>query len=396
AVWNRDNGDDKWNLFKGKINNNEETYPSRTAFYALLKYYENPNGDNKTTLAQWMRLVWNIVENYVESEDSYIPALQLIDYIAENNFDITQLGDDYKGVAKYQVKEEIAKAKQIISGGTEWESKIIEAEKYAFFKGAIRFLFTDTEGNINWNDFNTKWRNAQKYFDNDGVKNEYKDKSILLRSLLSRVNISDQWFGNYKNFWHKELLNTTILPIIHYLLTTEQLELNTKCEAWVNDNYLLESLLEEFDNWHILKNWRGYSVLTRYSRRESNPCSPTEIIVLNYHRNNILQSEGITVKDDCKIKSSKFLYGWDIDFKYRYRNEEYFFQWYGNPNEKELDIYLMKKEWNGYQDRQKKQKNKRTDEDEFYCFRVTENMELPNFIKKLDETIKQYKNENVK
>ena len=59
------------------------------------------------------------------------------------------------------LKEEIAKANQIINGGDEWKSKIIAAEKYAFFKGAIRFLFTDGEGNINWCDFDTKWSNAK-------------------------------------------------------------------------------------------------------------------------------------------------------------------------------------------------------------------------------------------
>ena len=34
--------------------------------------------------------------------------------------------------------------------------RIIDAEKTAFFKGAIRFLYHDGDGNVNWKDFNSQ------------------------------------------------------------------------------------------------------------------------------------------------------------------------------------------------------------------------------------------------
>ncbi|MBR5957297.1 MAG: hypothetical protein IKZ99_02935, partial [Salinivirgaceae bacterium] len=91
------------------------------------------------------------------------------------------------------------------------------------------------------------------------------------------------------------------------------------------------------------------------------------------------------------IKNTKFLYGWDIYFEY---NNNYFL-WYGNPNETDLDIYLMEKKKNYYYfiERTNPTKNKHTDADNYFCFKVTDEMyeDDKRFLKALDKLIREKK-----
>lgn len=206
AVWNRE--EVRWNLYQGdKNNDNKETYPSRVVFYALMKYFGTNTEDttDTTSLPQWMRIVWNIIENStIDSEEPYHAALRLIEELSGYSHDIYEYlknsGTQIKSKhAEVQVKEEIAKAKQILNGsprddGKSWKEIIIDAENSAFFKGAIRFLFTKDNIGDDWKDFETKWGNAQKYFDEKGVKDsdkKYRTDAILLKAVLYHV----------KDFW---------------------------------------------------------------------------------------------------------------------------------------------------------------------------------------------------
>lgn len=371
----------------------------RVVFHAVCKYFKDGEYD-KISLKQWMRIVWNLVSGedaqrpQIRSTSAMRSAMEFIDKLDSHNV--------YNCLARFsgklsdsefdkRCKEEIAKAKQILYGaprsdGKSWEEIIIEAEKYAFFKGAIRFLFTDGDGNINWCDFDTKWGNAQKYFDKEGVAIGYQESAKLLRALLSRIDISELWFGNYKEFWRETLLNSQDLSVVHKLLMGAT-DVKNGCADWIGDEKMLQILLKEFKNWHILHDWRGYSVLTRYSRREQNPRSSKEIVVLNFLRNKLLSKKEIEVVNENKVGQTCYLYGWNINFKF----ENHHFQWYGNPNEKELDVYLMENDWADYKKRPNPTNDKGTDEDIYYCFLVTKDMEsdTSKFIKALNTLIEQ-------
>ena len=400
AVWNRDKGDDKWDLFTGKINNKEETYQSRTAFYALLKYYENPNRENKTTLAQWMRIAWNIIENYVEREDSYIPALQLIETIANNGLDITKLGEDYKGVARDQVKEEIVKAKQILdedgnprkyndsckkedgSDYQTWEEIIGDAEQSAFFKGAIRFLYTDGEGKINWCDFDVKWTNAQKYFDEKGVKDgveKYRTNASLLKAVL--YHVEDFWeyiepqkyvFDNKAETWKSHiLLEDGWGKAVHQILMG-----NLKISSREGDCLIYKDLYNTDLLNYVSNNLQGSRIRWIHGHRAIYPPYYEGIILDDENRDNkfyrnYLLSSAACINSEQKIEGLNYYKGWDINFEYRGQS----FQW--NTDEK---VYLQE---NG----KRKQKN----ENESYCVDVinlasTDSQELIN---KLESLIKQ-------
>ena len=120
-------------------------------------------------------------------------------------------------------KEEVEKAKKILEAGIDnrsWENDIIIAENEAFFKGAIRFLFTDENGTYNWSDFDIKAANAKCYFDRDGVRKDYSP--ILMRRLISYY---DDWgmffnitYDSTKETWLKMLLEDKWKKPIHKLL----------------------------------------------------------------------------------------------------------------------------------------------------------------------------------
>lgn len=382
----------------------------RVVFLAIARYLEKGDFENKS-FKQWMRVVWNIVENAnIETIAAMIGAMRLIDELSIHSHDIyTYLAENNEinsNAAKVQVAEERAKAKQILkdnlklrdnNGGCKkkdskdyntWESKIIEAEKYAFFKGAIRFLFTDEEGEVNWDNFDTKWGKAKEYFDEEGVRENYRKTAILLRALLSRIDISEQWFGNYKGFWLDALCDKKNSKAIDEILTINSLTIDNSCqEDWIKDDFLLPALMEKYDDWHILKNWNGYDTLTRYSVRRSDATSKDQIVVFNKLRNKLLgdAEHNINCKEFRVSNSNcKYLYGLNIDFKY---NNEYHFRWYGSPNDKELDVYLMEDKWADYKKRTNSTTdNKGTDEDRYFCFSVTDEMEQDNslFTNQLD------------
>ena len=369
----------------------------RVVFLAICMYFEKDSFD-ETSFKQWIRVVWNIVENSgIETISAMIGAIRLIDGLSEGAHDIYNFLSNSQlqvksNFAKEQVAEEIAKAKQILYGaprsdGKSWEEIIIEAEKYAFFKGSIRFLFTDGEGYINWCDFDKKWTNVKKYFDKDGeIVEEYKTNAILLRALLSRINIGENWFGYYREFWYTSLLKNDYQSAIHYLLTTLQLDIDNTCpHDWITHDSLLQKLLCCYNSWHILTNWNNYDVLTRYSQRRSDATSHNEIVVLNDLRNRLLAHKDIVISQVKKVEGTTYLYGLNINFSYN----NHFFQWYGSSNDIELDIYLMENDWADYKKRPNPTFDKNTDEDKYYCFKVDAAATPDSFIKELDSLIKQ-------
>ena len=353
TVWNRKEKGPKWNLYQGDKNkDNRETYPSRVAFYALMRYFTNST--DATSLTQWMRVVWNIIENStIDSSDTYHAALRLIEKLSAkshtiynalaNEFESFELGNQYH--AQEQVAEEIAKAKQILdedgnlrkykgsckkeddSDYQTWEEIIIDAESYAFFKGSIRFLFTNGEGNINWDDFDTKWTNAQKYFDEGGVKD---DKKVLLTKSL--VIQCDNWieqlydkqiFNPNANTW-KWILTAKnwIVPVHNILMANNIIDIGATNEK--NDEKVKEfitPIIEDLPFDYFINNepngrfrWLGPRLCFYKPYGRDMATLDWE----NWHRNKILSSllESNIITTDAQIGDSNLFWGWNIKFSY--------------------------------------------------------------------------------
>jgi hypothetical protein len=78
-----------------------------------------------------------------------------------------------------------------------------------------------------------------------------------------------------------------------------------------------------------------------------------------------------------------------VDFKYKLNDKYYYFNWWGNPNETELDVYLTEDNWNDYKKRPNPTSDKGTEEYSHYCFQVTKEMEeeVSKFTEALDKLI---------
>lgn len=380
AVWNRDKETTlQWDLYQGDKNkNNRETYPSRVAFYALMKYFKTSPDTN--SLAQWMRVVWNITENStIDSEETYHAALRLIDELSEHSHQIYEFLNNPSSTikskhAEMQVNEEITKAKQILeennserkyAGGNKksdgsdyilWEEIIKDAEKYAFFKGAIRFLFTDG----NWDAFDTKWANAQKYFDEIGVKKDFKVK--LTESLVIQCdNWNDQLydkqiFNPNASTWKWILCSSIWKMPIHNILLGDLDRI--QCSQSLNDdniNKYFTPLLNDMPYKTYIEveptgrfRWIDgrLAYYKPYGRR---------FITFDwgeFHRNAILRQikDSITIgNDNPEIKDSKlsFWWGWNINFKYPKDGNPHIFQWNADGNVYLIDNNERKKQSDG-------------------------------------------------
>lgn len=223
------------------------TQVERIVFFALCKYFLEGEADD-TSLARWMRVVWNLISgegldshSEIRSISAMYTAMSFINRLESHRVYeslCNQKTEDDQTAFKCRWNEEIAKAKQILDesgglrlhrSGSSWEDVIKEAEGYAFFNGAIRFLFQNEKGEVSWDDFDTKWSYVQKHFCDDGTCDK-KDPQ-LLQALFSRFNADAfdnvlfwkfQVFNNEPWTWRYFLLNNKICAPIHKLLMGEK------------------------------------------------------------------------------------------------------------------------------------------------------------------------------
>lgn len=389
APWKKDPDDNSFCFipeYKSNIITNL-TQSHRVVFFAVCKYFENKKYKEQS-FKRWMRIVWNIVENSnVNNILSMQGCMKLIKDLAEESFEnredngnedyciyelLCTLEDGFveKSFAKEQLKEEIAKAKQILKGsydgnlaelkGKTWEDVIIEAENYAFFKGAIRFLFRNEKGEWDWKDFDTKWRNAKRYFkkecqkDDKSAVNEEWDNAGLLRSLISKIpsnkfeNVlcnNHEIFNNFPKTWKYYLLDKEIYGAVHQLLyekspSEKELQLTENIAGniiyYLSKTNLLDYIIRVIPNSRIRYNSSNY--LAIYPPRYEGVMFDNKS--KSFFRNEILSSVYGGTKDcldssmeEGKIYSSQkidgcdFFKDWNIHFKYKKNQKIYIFRW---------------------------------------------------------------------
>ena len=397
AIWNKGNGKEKWNLYVGIINNdNRETYSSRVAFYALLRYFGVESKETKTTLSQWMRIVWNIIENStIDSPDTYQAALRLIDKLSEKSHDIHdalanhfkdfQLGSQYH--AQEQVKEETVKAMKITKN-ISWERNIIEAEICSFLKGKIWVLFQDGENtelehfNMRRDLLNSIINNPDEYYLPKILLSYYdKEKPDTIIELKKsekdwKCLLTDDKTGFFSCF--QKIQFDTINADIKYQwikdISTTQLLNNSRNDAKKVGSYGKSIVL-----------W-GTSGCKRFVFANE---VWGNVVIGNYRT--LLVDGAFELQDkNIVVENTNFVSSFDVNFKYNGR----FFQWYGNPNEIELDVYLMEEDWTDYKKRLKPTNNKGTEDDTHFCFRVDANTTPDYFNKMLDALIAQADEDN--
>ena len=346
----------------------------RVVFFGICRYLEECKSFDEGQFKRWMRVVCNLTENNtVDTIDAMRSRIKLINELSCHCTDIYGFLSDgtseiKSDAAKEQLSEEIAKAKQILKGnydgnlaelkGKTWEDVIIEAENYAFFKGAIRFLFRNEKGEWDWKDFDTKLKNAQRYFkkecqkDDKSAVNEEWDNAGLLRSLISKIPSDKFWsvlywshvvFNNFPTTWKYYLLNKEICDAIHQLLDGNSSVKTLQQSENIAENiiyYLSNTSLLTFvlQNESMLYSWIRYPYNNHYALYPSS----TGVFLDAENRNKILlmmdEIETISINEEHKIPDNKeLLFGTNITFQYCKNNNPYNFRWDSNDY-----IYLLK------------------------------------------------------
>jgi hypothetical protein len=386
----------------------EITEIQRIIFFAISKYFKEGEGDTKS-LKSWMRVVWNLVSGKYEGGTRHIVDIgtvkKAIDYIT-----ILDSHNVYNSLCSQELKEdkpfeqrwneEIEKAKKICEEAT-WEQKIIIAENYAFFRGSIRFLFHNAQGNIDWSCFDQKWENVQKYFkeeevgEKESAMNEAYDSSSLLKALISRFTKQEQYykvlhwwhrtFNNRPNTWLYYLLHQDITAPIHQLLLGNTQVVSrqpSKKNEWENIIYQLSNTsLLDFVTEEIPHSW----IRSIHNHLAIYP-SGKGIFLDNSNRDDIL------LRDDAKDRDAKiiidqayivgnkeYLYGWDIDFKYNSHS----YRWYSNDY-----IYLLDEEGRCIA----KQSSMGSQyEDRYYCFLYDDTKNIKEELRRIHQEYEKHK-----
>lgn len=388
--------------------------PHRVVFHAVCKFFEQGwrDGDDDA-LRNWMRVVWNIVENAnINTIPSMIGCLKLVNELAEHSHNILEWLEDQgaslkSDSAKDQVAEEIEKAKQILSDATgSWKKKIEDAEKTVFFKGAIRFLFRDGSGKFDWGEFDKKFANAEKYFNVNGVKESHK--AAITRVLVLACDkwkdglCNNQIFNPNAATWKRILCSESFANAVHRVLVSDELKDVSPSEAFVDDQNAtkyVKSVLGEFPFQWVVENvaegrirWTYNGKLVFYKPHSQDDSRKIIFDWENFHRNGIFNALGREIEIDSsnQIKDCRhFVRGWDVSFKYM----NHWFRWLGSPNRSsgEFDIYLLKEKWkddSSYATHAQEQ-SKKGDEQEYYCFDVGES-EVAAFKENLCQLIRIY------
>ena len=393
------------------------TLKQQIVFHAICVYLTHCEKVETDKLKDWVHFVWNMVENsYLDSEQS-VGAIRFFDTELnklpkiENNEAPDQASDniiDYlagidegqikNGFGRRQLLEEIAKAKQI-KQDPDWKNIIHKAEKTAFFKGAIAFLFNNEKGETDWANFDTKWKTAQQLFDKDGFKADKDgDKAdTTVNAMQTLYSYCDDWgsqfwwnakiFNGKASTWKEQILTKVAgdnkyvyAKPVHYLLMRVG-PLKERKEDRRLRLLSSKSLIEHL----VAENAQGLDMYIRSPHDALYYCGRKYGVMLSYQerdkclnellKNNKIkllagQNEPIIIpKDEYGDEDGVLFWGnLDINFVYCPENAKpLHLQWYRERNETVYDIYLMNEDWK-YKIRPTPLEDEKGDRKQYYCF----------------------------
>ena len=377
------------------------TYPQQVVFHAICVYLSTCKKVELERLKDWIHFVWNMVEN---SDIDKVQSISAIRFFAKGINELPKLGDEVmlvnasdditaylSGIDESQIKdtfgrrqllEEIAKAKQIMKA-PDWKEKIYAAENFAFFKGAIAFLFTDGDGKTDWNNFDKKLETARLLFNKGGVQADQRVKA--LRTLYSYCDdFNSQFWRDAKIFnWSTETWKENILtkvnasneyiyakPVHHLLMgdaPSEEKKQDERLQLLANESFVTFLVKENKNNEDMYIRdphnalyycGRKYGVMLEHKMRDS-------------YLNQLLDANKIELTDsNNRIADTGLFWGnFSINFIYHANGKDLHLQWYRQRNNREYDIYLMTEDWN-YMRRTTKLENEQGDRQDFYCFNI--------------------------
>lgn len=413
-------------------------WKTQVVFHAVCTYLTNCQTLSLDRLKDWIHVVWNIVENITMNRQNAVSAIRFFDQginkLSKSNGNLKpgHASDDIisflancdeshvkESFCHRQLMEEIAKAKQITKDEN-WKKKIYDAEKFAFFKGAIPFLFQNEIGETDWNNFDTKLNNAKQLFDRDGVKTDR-----LVDSLQTLYSYCKDWdtqiksrngqyvkiFNGRADTWKYNILTKTsndnnylYAESVHHLLMGDGIAPAEKILSERRMQKLTSKPLISFIDSKIkdlkLYHWDMYIREPHDALYfQGKKCG----VMLDFEERdqylNALLDEGIIeiAGNNEQIPGTGLFWGdFDINFTYhspQNKDRTLHLQWYQESrNNWNYDIYLMTDTW-GYEKRMDECKNESGDRRKYYCFNVGQPSEgsslIEHFCQLVEENFKE-------
>ena len=242
--WKNDKGDfffiPEYKKEQGKLsaitdNNNNEllkithiTVKGRVVFFAICQWLKKniPSADmyseeQKSCFEDWMRIVWNIVENS-STDSNFTGALKLIEELSEHSADIIAFLKDGSSEIKSQFAKEIIICEQqkakIIDMSPALKEQIISMEKDEFMHGDIAVQLYETKDSVIWEQRHKKLLEYKETIE----KKRFQFSKDLLTHLedytqLNYCFMQGDFVFNAENF-HRLVRHTDICAIIANML----------------------------------------------------------------------------------------------------------------------------------------------------------------------------------
>ncbi|MBO7598567.1 MAG: DUF262 domain-containing protein [Bacteroidales bacterium] len=190
-VWDKSterDGDDFYCNTKSKM-----TQIKLILFGAVIEFIDAYDTFDENIFKQWMRVVWNVVEN--TNIDSLTPTSSLIrkfsaiiHYVAQQSCEeksfydaLAQWKDDRENRA---VLEEVEKAKCIVEDNN-WLSAFEEMERHPYFKGMVLFFY---RSGMSLEQYKHNSVLAAEMFDETGISSLYRKTHLLIRAIASQLS----------------------------------------------------------------------------------------------------------------------------------------------------------------------------------------------------------------
>ena len=175
--------------------NTKMTHIKLITFGAVIEFIEAFKSFDTEAFKQWMRIVWNVVEN--TNIDSLTPVSSLIRKFSAIIRSIAKRLSDgdsfYYALSLWKedntderenraLLEEVLKASRIAEND-EWLPIFEDAEKHPYFRGMVMFFYRE---GMSLSDYQHSLSLAKDMFDESGISPAYRQDHLLIRAIASQ------------------------------------------------------------------------------------------------------------------------------------------------------------------------------------------------------------------
>lgn len=260
-VWEKSlsDGDDFYSNINSKM-----THIKLIMFGAVIEFIEAFESFDTETFQQWIRIVWNVVEN--TNIDSLTPVSSLIRKFSTLIHSIAKRMSEgelfYEALSQWKgdntderenraLLEEVLKA-FLIAQNKEWLFIFEDAEKHPYFKGMVMFFYKEGMSLL---EYQHSLSLAKNMFNESGISPSYRQDHLLIRAIVSQFVT----WEDLKNRFITECAETN--KYLKNILASNNAVRNMLADVLKGDDdkYIKRRLKEYIDNAEKFIPWVGAS-----------------------------------------------------------------------------------------------------------------------------------------